>query len=320
MVTQFCMIPVYNYWVTYARVKSMYGDYVSDVTPSTALCYSQVKATSVILIAIIFFLYFMSCVQSLSRVVTISELTCVAGAILASLFLLFNGSVRRTHTPRNVISIEFINFLIFCVIGAMLLIFSASMLTTFFTLELLGSVTLYAFFVFSGYSISGAAQQASSASTSSIYQFILNFFGSVVFYVGLGFLTYYHGSSTFWNASTRMAGGYALWAQTTVAAAILIKLGLGPWIFYKLSIYKGLTVQTIAVYTFVYFGALLIFTLNVLHYTGFSVASWFSGAACVFFTICAVIFGANVFQTGSIMLFLSFSSLLNLVFIALQTL
>jgi hypothetical protein len=77
-------------------------------------------------------------------------------------------------------------------------------------------------------------------------------------------------------------------------------------------------VQTAVVYTFIYFGAVMVFTFGLLHSSGFSVWALFGRMCVVIFIICAILFGANVFQTGSIMLFLSFSSLLNLIFIALQ--
>lgn len=121
-----------------------------------------------------------------------------------------------------------INFLIFCALASFLLITSSNLLVAFFALELLGTVTLYAFFVFSGYTISGAAQQSISAVSSCIYQFILNFFSSILFYSALTGLVYYHNSSTLTGVHARMAIGCSLTTQSIVVAALLVKLGTGP--------------------------------------------------------------------------------------------
>lgn len=88
--------------------------------------------------------------------------------------------------------------------------------------------------------------------------------------------------------------------------------------FYKLSIYKGMTVQAVAAYTFIYFGSVLVFAFSLVLRQGYSLSDFFPFAMSFFFGLCAIVFGGSVFQTGSIMLFLSFSSLLNLFFMSLQ--
>lgn len=141
------------------------------------------------------------------RGLAIGQAELLAVAATAGLLALFNSTLVKAHAPRNVNSIELTNFVLFCAVGSFLLLTSANMLVAFFALELLGSVTLYAFFVFGGYSLSSAAQQSISAVSSCAYQFILNFFGSVVFYAALSGLAYYHGSNVLNGAHARMAGG-----------------------------------------------------------------------------------------------------------------
>lgn len=315
---QSCLIPVYSYWVTYARVKILYDTWFSDTTPSLPFNYSQVKATSVIFSVTALSSCGITAAANPNRTVSVEQHSLVAIVIIAVLFLIFNSTLKRTHAPKNVINIELVNFVIFCALASILLITSTNMITAFFALELLGAVTLYAFFVFSGYNISGSAQQSITATSSSVYQFILNFFGSLFFYTALGILTYYHSSSTLQSSLARLATGWPLWAQTSIMFALLIKVGTGPWVFYKLSIYKGVTIQTIVVYTFVYFAAIMVFLFEVIHSSGFSTTQSFGLISVIFLVSCSIIFGANIFQTGSIMLFLSFSSLLNLTFIILQ--
>ena len=215
-------------------------------------------------------------------------------------------------------SIELINFIIFCALASFLLLTSSNLLIAFFSLELLGSVTLYAFFVFGGYGVSGGSQQSLGAVTSCVYQFILNFFGSIAFYTALSALAYYHASNSLHGAHARMAAGPAATAQAAAVGALFLKMGTGPWVFYKLSIYKGITVQTAAVYTFVYFGAVLVFTVGVLTRSAMELTPGFGPACVLIFAASASAFGGSAFQTGTATLFLSFSSMLNLIFLVLQ--
>lgn len=141
------------------------------------------------------------------RGLVVGQAELLAVAATATLLVLFNSTLIKTHSPRNVNSIELINFVLFCALGSFLLLTASSMLVAFFALELLGSVTLYAFFVFGGYALSSSAQQSISAVSSCAYQFILNFFGSIIFYAALSGLAYYHGSNVFSGVHARMAGG-----------------------------------------------------------------------------------------------------------------
>ena len=111
--------------------------------------------------------------------------------------------------PENTSALEFVNFIIFCAISSIALLVSGNLLSAFFALELLGSTTLYAFFAFSGFKASSAAQTSSSAAQSCVYQFVLNFFGSIFFYTALGFVVYYTSTLSLSSASSRLATGGA---------------------------------------------------------------------------------------------------------------
>lgn len=315
---QICVIPVYSYWISYARVKTIYGIHDTKDCQTTAFNYSQIKTSSIIFAFVFSLTVVISTTSNPNRVLNLGSFELVAVALLSIMFLLFNSTLRRVHTTRTVNSIEFVNFIIFCAAAAFLLVISGNMLSAFFALELLGSITLYSFFIFSGYNISNSVQQSISATTSCVYQFILNFFSSLLFYTALGVVVYYHNTSTIFSATSRLANGLPLAAQTLVVSALLMKLGTGPWIFYKLSVYKGITVQTAVAYTFIYFGAVLVFTFSILTNSGFTVNTYFTYVFIIFFIGCTIIFSSNIFQVGSITLFLSFSSLLNLIFLSLQ--
>lgn len=169
-----------------------------------------------------------SSTANVSRSLGVGQHELSAAAIIGMLFILFNSTITKSHAPRSVLSLELVNFIIFCAIAAVLVVLSTNLLTAFFALELLGSIALYAFFVFGGYNISGGAQQSLAAVSSCIYQFVLNFFGSVLLYVSLSLTSYYHNSVNVFGAASRLASGWPLIAQSVTAAALFAKLGTGP--------------------------------------------------------------------------------------------
>lgn len=225
---QLFLIPLRSYWVGYAQVKSIYLNKDNTNTATPAFCYSQLKSSDIILISTITNIYIINSSTVDGNVLLLSETTATATTVLCSLSILFNYVIKKQTLSRNTASIELINFFIFCYFSTGSLLLSGNMLNAFFSLELLGSVTLYAFFILSDYSISNASQQTRSASTSAIYQFILNFFSSLIFYTALGMLTYYHGSVALWSSTARMASNYALYSQGFICVAIAMKLGMGP--------------------------------------------------------------------------------------------
>ena len=214
--------------MSYAKTKSVFVETHDTSNKPAALSYSQLRGSSVVLIATIAATLVITASANPHRGVVVDQAGLLAVSAVAGLLVLFNSTLVKAHAPRNVNSIELTNFVLFCAVGSCLLLTSANMLVAFFALELLGSVTLYAFFVFGGYSLSSAAQQSISAVSSCVYQFILNFFGSVVFYATLSGLAYYHGSNVLYGAHARMASGWALVAQTGAVGALLVKLGTGP--------------------------------------------------------------------------------------------
>lgn len=228
LAAQACILPVYSYWVSYAKTKNVFSDALGSSNKPAALNYSQLKSSSAVLLSTVAATFILTASANPQRGLAVGQFELLAVAITASLLTLFNSTLVKAHSPRNVNSIELVNFVLFCAVASFLLITASNMLVAFFALELLGSVTLYAFFVFGGYALSSSAQQSISAVSSCTYQFILNFFGSIAFYASLSGLAYYHGSNVLSGAHARMAGGWALIAQTAAVSALLVKLGTGP--------------------------------------------------------------------------------------------
>jgi hypothetical protein len=196
--------------VSYAKTKNIFSDATDLSNKPAALNYSQIKGSSVVLLGTVATTFILTASANPHRGLVVGQPELLAVAVTATLLTLFNSTLVKAHAPRNVNSIELINFVLFCALSSFLLLTASNMLVAFFALELLGSVTLYAFFVFGGYALSSSAQQSISAVSSCTYQFILNFFGSVVFYAALSGLAYYHGSNVLSGAHARMAGGWAL--------------------------------------------------------------------------------------------------------------
>jgi hypothetical protein len=221
-------VPVQSYWVSYAKAFSPYSNDNSPAQAQSPFCYAQIKSSTVVFYMLVFTTSAISSTANVSRSLGVGQHELSAAAIIGMLFILFNSTITKSHAPRSVLSLELVNFIIFCAIAAVLVVLSTNLLTAFFALELLGSIALYAFFVFGGYNISGGAQQSLAAVSSCIYQFVLNFFGSVLLYVSLSLTSYYHNSVNVFGAASRLASGWPLIAQSVTAAALFAKLGTGP--------------------------------------------------------------------------------------------
>lgn len=224
--SQSCAVPGYSYWTVFAKSKSVFSG-EPDGAPS-AFYYSQLKSACLIFCFYFFCSLLAESPFALSKTLNFGRFEATAVIAVSVMFLIFCLSLKKSHAPANVLGSELVNFVIFCKLGAVFLLVSANLLTAFFALEVLGATTLYVFFVFGGYGVSGARQQSVTAVSSCVYQFIINFFGSLLFYTALGFTIYYHASSALFGASSRLAEGRAELAQSIVAASLFLKLGTGP--------------------------------------------------------------------------------------------
>lgn len=189
---------------------------------------SQLKSVILLLTISIFTVFSFVGVSQSGVGLNINLVKSLQLTITLIFFIIFAISILNTSSSRNSFSIELINFIIFCSTASSLLIMSCDLITTFLSLEVLAIAILYSFFVFGGYNANNSAQASIKVTISCIYQFILNFFGSLFFYVALTRLILNNGSTSLGTVLTKMASDTTLISQTIIVLALFIKLGTGP--------------------------------------------------------------------------------------------
>ena len=307
-------LPLVTYWYQYSRISgSSFTD--SHCSPNEAANAHLKTAISYIFVSICV-MFSVSVISAESRLISATTTTVTQLSLTMFLIIMLSLAVKNKFSSIN--SIEFVNAIVFTSIALCALLLSANALSAFFALELLGALTLYGFFVFGSYKSISLEQSSSYMAAGSVYQFILNFLGSFLFYTSMALICASHGTYSYFAPQSALASNYAQVYQSIMILAILIKLGTGPWIFYKFSIYKSFTVTLSVLYTFIYFTGVLVFLYNIFGVFGVSFNTSLLWALIFLLSIAILVFSSNVYQTGPIVLFLSFSSLLNLTFMVLQ--
>lgn len=145
-----------------------------------------------------------------------------------------------------------------------------------------------------------------------IYQYIINFFSSILLYTGICLISGITGSTNFIVIGQMSNNTVVSNAITIVFLAFLIKLGLGPWIFFKIIIYRSMNLQLTAIYTIIYTMCITIVFFNFIYI--FEILIFKTTAYFLFFLIsfCCVFFSSFSFQTPNILIFISYSTLINL--------
>lgn len=302
------------YWYQYSRVSAnMLDDAL--YSPIEATNVHLKTAISYILVSI-YVMLSIGVVSAEFSVISATTTTITQLCLTLSLVVMLGIVVKNKFSSIN--SIEFVNTIVFTFIALSALILSANALSAFFALELLSALTLYGFFVFGSYKVINLQQSSSYMAAGSVYQFILNFIGSFLFYTSMVLICTSHGTYVYFAPQSVLASNYAQLYQSLMILAVLLKLGTGPWIFYKFNIYKSFTVTLSILYTFIYFTGVFVFLYNMFGVFGVSFNTSLTWFLILLLSIAVLVFSANVYQTGPIVLFLSFSSLLNLTFMVLQ--
>lgn len=84
--------------------------------------------------------------------------------------------------PRTV-GVDHITFLGFSIISSVSLLLSKNLVNIFFTLELINMLIIYSFFLNATSAKQVSENSALKISASCVYQFILNFFSSIILFV-----------------------------------------------------------------------------------------------------------------------------------------
>lgn len=233
------------------------------------------------------------------------------------IFLIF---LEKTILGQLLLSTECLILFIFLLITGTLLLTAGNLLYVFFILELLGFIVLYSMFTLYLTSFNNMSQHISNILISLIYQFILNFVGSILFYFSLVWILFYHGSTVLNNLNLGLFYSNSTFWLGLILIALLIKFGTGPWICYKIKIYNNINFFTLSLYTIIYFGLMFIYFLNLIFIFNLPLTLWLGIFFGLLMSIAILIFTATVFQYGKIQLFLGLSSLLNSTLFLLQIL
>ena len=218
--------------------------------------------------------------------------------------------------------IDFGIFLIFLYFSGFFLLISNNFLNVFIILEVINLLIIYSFIInlqFNNLSTTLILNKSVWLLNACIYQFILNFFSSILFYISFNMLISATSVSTFWNLGIFNEFNFNLSSYfTLVYISFFIKFGIGPWIFFKIEIYKNFNYILLLFYTISYFLVLLIFFFNLFFIYNLPIN--LIQLSLIIFFILFLIFIFSVFlQTYfNLFIFFSFSSLLNIMSIFFQ--
>jgi NADH:ubiquinone oxidoreductase subunit 2 (subunit N) len=118
--------------------------------------------------------------------------------------------------------------MLFSALTALFLILSSNLITLFLALELVNMLILYSFLATSHRSIESSHASGAAVVSACVYQFILNFFSSIVMFVGISGYVSVTGGADISAAriflDDQSVSGYA----SMLLLAFLLKFGTGP--------------------------------------------------------------------------------------------
>lgn len=235
--------------------------------------------------------------------------------IIFNIMLIFFSSLKKLP-----INLDFIIFFFFIIIISQALIIFNNLLNIFFVLEItniliiysfINSITLKTYHIKNHYSVYWLIE-------SCIYQFILNFVGSIIFYIFYNHLIINYYSVNLFTLSILSNFTTSTFMFNGLYTAFLVKFGVGPWLIYKIHMYKHFNIVLLLTYTVIYFLTILIFFLNLFFFYKFTLSkvfvySFISITLLIFYFILTFLFTYN-----NLLVFMSLSSLLNFILISFQ--
>lgn len=214
-------------------------------------------------------------------------------------------------------------FLIILFFTSFCLIISNNILTIFINLEIINILIIYSFFISSYLNFNSPKNLNFNINwllISSTYQFILNFFSSILFFLIFNLLLIHTHSTNFifLNFFSSLYNIKYLFYISLLYFSLFIKFGIGPWIFFKIEIYQGFNLFLLIIYTLIYFLIILIFFFNLFIIYNLSINWLFLIFLLNIIIIMLIYLIYLIFYYFNIFMFFSFSSLLNLLLIFIQ--
>ena len=235
------------------------------------------------------------------------------------LILWFLGNLTHTVYTYNSDIMFFLSQSLFTTI---MLLFSHNIFMAFLSLEVLNVLIIYSFLsttVLNILSIESIGLKELWVVKTAIYQFILNFFSSIVFFWSFNIIVATTQTSNFFFlAYVNFSNANLIPYMVVFYLAFFLKLGMGPWIFFKLEIYQNFNFLLLLVYTCIYFLGVLVFFYNMFFIYGMPVTTKLSIVFLTILLCVAIKFSLIMFTYYNIYVFFSFSSLLHLILFSIQ--
>jgi hypothetical protein len=205
---------------------------------------------------------------------------------------------------------------------ALILLTTSNLLNLFLILEVINVLLIYSFLitpVLRGVSTNKTLFQDNWILKSCVYQFILNFFSSIFFFWSYNLLIGLTQSTNFFFLTNIDLG---LTQYNTYLSllylAFFIKLGVGPWIFFKIEIYQNFNLILIITYTMLYFLIVLFFFFNLFLIYSLPITNLFIISSTLTLLVITITFLTNLFNYFNVYVFFSFSSLAHLIIFIMQ--
>lgn len=233
--------------------------------------------------------------------------------ILVLLIILWNASLFQDYSSDLFC---FISLMFWTTLG---LLVTPNLLSAFFLLELINLLIIYSFLISARFNINvNRGNQLSWLITSCVYQFILNFFSSIVFFACLnGYITQL-GTTNLIAMGSFGKHHTAIFWQYGLFLSFLIKFGTGPWVFFKVAIYKNFNFMLLMVYSIIYFCLIFVYFANLFIVFNLSGSHLFYTLTIGVVLMSSLVFSQVIFQYVNIFMFFSHSSLLNASLIVIQ--
>ena len=202
-------------------------------------------------------------------------------------------------------------------------LFSNTLLTFFFFLELGSISTLYLIISAKDFFQFGLKKEATSAVffNSIFFQFWVSFFSSILLVYSILNFFFLFGSTEWvflnffldisFNKCVGLIRYQAIFSIYLFIFAILIKMGVSPFFFFKIEIYKGLPLIILFFYSVLYFFIFFVLIFLLFFYYFFTIILFLSILILFFLIAAMLVFIINLFNLHLLKNFFAMSSLIN---------
>ena len=245
------------------------------------------------------------------------EIQCFTIYFVITLWFIFRSNNQLTQYP---IDLGFFFIQLYTII--VILLVSNNLLSVFLALEVVNILILYSFFITTKIQPTlfiKALSQNNWILKTCVYQFILNFFSSIFFFWSYNNLIAFTQTTNFFFLNHICCDLYTYYFYISlVYTSFFIKLGIGPWIFFKIEVYQNFNIILLLIYTVTYFIGILIFFFNLFYVYMLPITGLFLLFIFLLLTVTCALLAVNLYNYFNIYMFFSFSSFAHLIIFLFQ--